>query len=192
MNRKAVITVSVLMIVSFLAPACTLGPVNLTLGPTPTPMPTATPMPTPTPIPTATPMPTPTPEPILGIDIPISVPGWDVTFIFDSLEINNGETTIGTRTFTPNENRSVAILRGHYTGDLDNLAKNGWLDGDGLFYIADPTDESNIFSWQTLDVVKETHGFTFGFFVLDKKPYVLHHEIEDSHWEIDLFSLALK
>ena len=190
MNRRAVITVSILIVFSFFAPACSFGPVNLTLGPTPTPMPTATPMPTPTPIPTATPMPTPTPEPILGIDIPISVPEWDVTFIFDSIQFLDGKTIVGTRILEPLEGWSVAVLKGHYTGDLGNLIENGWLKKANLFYITHLAIESNIFVWETVHIENDTHDFTFGFYVLDKGPYVLHHKMEDNHWEVDLSPLV--
>jgi len=170
MNRRAVIAVSILMVVSFLAPACSFGPT--------------------TPVPTAPPIPTKTPMLIFGIDIPISMPGSPVTLIFDSIELKDGKTSIGNHFLLPSRGKSVvAVLKGHYTGDLDDLIRNGWQVDDGIFYIVDPTDESNIFSWKAVDIDSDTHSFTFGFFVPHEGPYVLHHGIGDNYWEIDLSPL---
>jgi len=126
---------------------------------------------------------------IAGIDIPISVPGWEVTLIFDSIEIRGeGETTfIGIHGLIPpmSDNRFVAVLKGHYTGDLDNLIKNGWVVEDELFYIND----SDVSKWKVGNVEHDTHSFTFGFCVRNEESYVLHHGMGDSHWEIDLSPL---
>ena len=111
------------MLVSGCGPGQVLGP-PVTPTFTATPIPTATPRPTKTSTPTATLTPTPTHTPVpqeLGIGIPFSIRGWEITITNVHIESKwEGPTLDGsgrTILFTPNEGMTFLIVDSTFNFD---------------------------------------------------------------------------
>jgi hypothetical protein len=113
--------------------ACKVGPLEISMGPTPTPTltptptPTLTPVPTPTPTPTLTPVPTPTPDVVIGIDVPVVIKGIDLQFV--EIDFVKSVTLNGRRS-TPSTPYDILVVLKALTDHKDTNAPCNWQGSD--------------------------------------------------------------